>query len=488
MKRALLQKGAHLVPWLAAAGVLAQAWRARGYTADDAFITGRYALRIVAGRGYTFRDGPPTDGVTGPLALAIEVPAAMLGLDPVESAKFVGAASVALAAFLLVRRLLVRGCGRVAAWFALAAIVASSELAMHAQSGLDTGLATLATTVAVLGATARPVAWRRAVTVVAALMPWLRPELVPAAWLCAARALVRGNGTRPSERFVSTAIIGMGLASVVLFRLAMFGDAVPLGVRAKPADLGQGLSYVLVTSAVSFGLMFLPALDAARRSRADRFVGAAFSVGVFAVVLAGGDWMPGGRLLVPFYPVVVGAFAIGAARLAMRFRRRSRSPLPAVLAIALSVCCLLPQISLAPFVLAQADEVRASRQGPGAALRRLLSRSATVALVDVGFLSYRMTFDPFDLAGVTDPAIADRPGGHCAKDVSLDDLLARDVDTLVVHSLVEPRIEAGRVVFMQAHPVERRLLEDPRSADLFEVSAVVRYAERYWYVVLRRRA
>jgi len=481
---AALRRASVATPWLAAIVVLGLGWLGRGYTADDAFITGRYAMRLAQGHGYTFRDGPATDGVTGPLLLAIEAPAASLGFDPVEASKLVGALAVALAAWLVVSRLRARSGGTLASWLAVVALAVSGPLSVHAQSGLETGVATLVVTVAVLGATARPrVSWAGVISALV-LVPWLRPELVPVSWLIGgiagwrASTLASTTRARATAAWITAAIVG--LASVVAFRLALFGDAIPLSAQAKPTDLGNGLGYALAGLSVVFGLMLVPAVHAVRTGRLEGAVALVLVACTACVILGGGDWMPGARLLVPIAPTGIALYALGAAR----FARQRRGA--AILALSLLV--LLPQAVLTTLILEQADDVARSREGAGQELRESLARDArVVALVDIGFLTYGGSFDPFDLAGVTDPSIGSRPGGHCAKAVTLDDLLARDVDTLVLHSGIEPRVEAGRLRALRAHPVEQALAADPRTAELFEVTAVVRYAARYWYVVLRRR-
>jgi hypothetical protein len=105
----------------------------------------------------------------------------------------------------------------------------------------------------------------------------------------------------------------------------------------------------------------------------------------------------------------------------------------------------------------------------------------------VGFLAYRARWEPLDLAGVTDPTIGARPGAHCAKEVTLDELLARDVDTIVLHSSLAPRVTNGVVVAMRGHPVEQALASDARLRELYVVIGVVQWAPGYHYVVLRRR-
>jgi hypothetical protein len=483
------------MPWLGAIAVLTLAWLGRGYTSDDAFIPGRYALRLASGHGYTFRDGPPTDGVTGPLLLLVEVVAVALGLDPVIASKVLGALAVALAAGLVVARVRVRATGTLAAPLVVAGLCVSGAVAMHAQSGLETGLATLVVTLAGLGATSRD----RHRSLAAAgplgalvLVPWLRPELVPVAIAIALGWARRRAGPPAGETaplangaFVALGVgIVLGLGSVVAFRVAMFGSAIPLSAQAKPTDLGNGLGYTLVALSVLFGLALVPTLHAARSCRDDGALGLALLVTLATVILGGGDWMPGGRLLVPIAPLTWMLFGIGVSRFA-RSGARGRAP---TWVVAVALLALAPQLVLTTLVVQQAGDVARSREHAGTELRRLLDREArVVALVDVGFLAYRARWEPFDLAGVTDPEVGTRPGAHCAKPVMLDDLLARDVDMVVLHSGSEPRIEGDVITAMRGHPVEQALASDARMRALFEVVAVVPYAAGYHYIVLRRR-
>src|SRR4051795_5751483 len=85
---------------LALTGLFALAWP---FTVDDAFIAAHYARRLAGGLGYTFRPGPATDGVTGPLWLAPLVACARLGLDAATSAKCLGAAATLLSVWAVVR-------------------------------------------------------------------------------------------------------------------------------------------------------------------------------------------------------------------------------------------------------------------------------------------------------------------------------------------------------------------------------------------------
>src|ERR1044071_1486389 len=76
--------------WLGSVWVAGIALYVWPFAIDDAFIVARYATRIARGASFTFNDGPPTDGVTGPLWLLPLVVGARCGADPLWVAKLVG--------------------------------------------------------------------------------------------------------------------------------------------------------------------------------------------------------------------------------------------------------------------------------------------------------------------------------------------------------------------------------------------------------------
>lgn len=470
-----------LLPVLSAALLLGLAGLAHGYTADDAFITGRYAQRLAGGLGYTFRDGPATDGVTGPLWLFIETALVWLALDPVVAAKALGALSAGLALALVTERLALQSLGRRARWVMVALVILSVLLAMNAQSGLETGFSTLILTLAWLEASAtKPRAWLLALTLLA--VPWLRPECVPAACVVLGLFLNRENSTR--GRITVSGVAALGLVSVAVFRIVMFGSALPLSAQAKPADFANGLLYALTGLSVAFGVLLLPALYAARRNRMHAWLASIAVVHTLAVILAGGDWMPGARLFMPIAPLVLYLAALGITTFAARRKRNWQLAYGLLFALGLT-----PQMLLGVLALEESQEVAASRADAGHRLRSYLRTHAhSVALIDIGFLAYESNFDVLDLAGVTDPSIGTREGAHCSKPVTVDALRERHVDVLVLHSSVAPRIdEEMRVRHIAAHPTEMRLLRDPQTSRMFRATQVVQYAEHYWYVVLEAR-
>lgn len=466
-------------PWLAAAAVLAVGFAAWPYTVDDAFVLARYASRLASGHGWTFVDGPATDGVTGPLGIVPGALGALVGLEPVSCSKLVGLGSAALATGLAVRRARRRAIGPLAGWTACAFAAASGTIGIWGAAGLETGLATLAATGLALAVTARPrrLGWA---VVCAVAIPALRPELVPFAGVLALGLLRRDR----SAGLRVVLALGASLAVLALGRALAFGSPLPMALAAKPGSLADGGRYVLSAAAFALGgLALVPAALGAQRSGRVRWVLGALAAHAAAVLVAGGDWMPGYRLFAPILPLQAWIVGVGVAELVRERRAGSRVALAALL---LSVA--LPTLDL----VAQLGPVRdagAAREREGRALAAFLDAHATrVALVDVGFLAWVGHFEPVDLAGITDPEIARISRGHVDAPVTGAMLLDRGVDAIVLSSRSEPALDAdGNLTALAGHPTERRLAVDPAVRASFRVAHRLRYSSSTWYVVLLGR-
>ncbi|MCC7538574.1 MAG: hypothetical protein IT379_20285, partial [Deltaproteobacteria bacterium] len=266
-----------------------------GFTIDDAYIVLRYADRIAAGRGWTMNDGPWTDGITGPLFGVLLAAARAAGVDGLVAAKTMGAIGAAVAAAITVHAMARRTAGLALSLGTAMIVTGASAYCVWAVGGLETGLAALAVVVAIEGAIARPA--RRTWIVVGALaVPWLRPECVP---VLLAVALVLARSRRDIAAWLALTALGSALL-LVAARLAVFGHPLPLSARAKPAELLVGLDYVLrALLATTSGVGIVLAIAAAFGRRDDRVRASAFAALVLTVAIAGGDWMPSWRLLVP---------------------------------------------------------------------------------------------------------------------------------------------------------------------------------------------
>lgn len=466
------------VATVGATAVLVVAMLSWPYTVDDAFIVARYARNLAAGQGYAMNPGVPSDGVTGPLWLLPHLLALGLRLDPIVVAKLTGAVCSAAAAWLVLRRLRQRAFGSVAAWPACILIAIGPGLGSTGVAGLESGAASLLLTLAALAATRKPRAAGPQLGACVAALAWLRPELALACAVLLAYAWLRDR--RSGTLALAIALSGAG--ALLAFRIGMFGDWLPLSARAKPGSLAHGVRYaltslVLATSGVGVVLAWL----GARRGHAeDRVYFAVLVAHACALVLVGGDWMPGYRLLVPVLPLYASLAGWGIAR---TFARKSWW-----WAIALGLACLIPAADLVTRIPDIAAAGKSQRAAAGLAAR-LHAEARVVALVDVGYLAYESRSEVVDLGGITDPVIAKLPGGHLDKHVSAEYLARRAPDTIVLHAVTEPRVSAdGRLQTLTGYPVERRVASLAYVQRRFRVSHVERYSPHYYYVVLTARS
>lgn len=470
-------------PLLALIGSCVSGGLCFAFTVDDAFIVARFAQHIASGAGYVMNVGErAADGVTGPLWLVPLVLMRSLGFDPIAVAKLVGLACMASSVWIVTRRVGTRATGGVMTWVAAVLLATQPTLASWSVGGLETGAVTLAATV--LASTAmpggRPATW--AIALAGAAVPWLRPELSPMA-----AVLLLHHARAEPTRGVRVALAALMIGALVLpFRWSLFGHLLPLSAAAKPASIAAGLEYaarsVVVTTAL--GGIALTALGARSGRRGDRVLGLALLAHVAAVVVAGGDWMPGFRLLAPVLPIYGYLVAVGFARLRVSRLSWRRWAAWVLLAPTLGV----PLVDLALRVDG-ARETAHSRATVGEQLVAELREHATrVALVDVGFLAYRSGVGVFDLGGVTDAAVAFAPGGHLDKHIDERLLRERAPDAILLHSRSAPQVgDDGELLGFDGYAVERRVAQMPWVRQHFTVASVHDYAPGYRYVLLLRR-
>ncbi len=445
------------------------------YTVDDAFIVARYARRLLHGQGYTFSDGPATDGVTGPLWLLPALAGQLLGFE-VAVQKLLSCLGVALGAALLFFSL---DDTRARAFF-LAFCLVQSNLVVWGVAGLDTGLATaLASYLWLCASTsARPtnVPFRpHTFLACAALLSTLRPESLPFA-VCACAMVVRTDGW---SRILRWAAVPVGAFLLLcLIRLASFGHALPLSYYAKRGSLD--LIYVLFGLFIATGILPLAiaAWHARERGQSEVLSGLLLAtVWTLSIAWAGGDWMPGFRLLVPIIPGLGWLIAktFPSAKLSLR--------------VSLGMFLLLP--ALDTFVqLPRAVEAGQRRVEQGSALVRAVQESAqsgTVALVDIGLVGLRSGLDVLDLGGVTDPRVGKAPGGYLAKQVDIGLLESVRPALIVLHSASPITLgEHTSWPPLFGYPIENWLYTQPWTRANYQPVQVVHYAPGYDYLLLKR--
>lgn len=382
---------------LAGAGLL----RVAEFYHDDAYISLRYAARLLAGEGLSWNAGERVEGFTHPLWLAQVALLGGLGVDLVTASRALGAAYL---------------FGFVALWrraratpLFLLLIVTQPGLLWWSVSGLET--TSFAFWLA-LGAwltweatgedagSSRLGALAGAALAAAALT---RPEgmgagVVAVACLAAAR--------RWSAAVAAACTFGATFGAYEAFRLAYFGELLPNTAHAKLgglpllASLARGLQYLRETSDVwaAAALAALVGIGAARSRRVYVMLLVSAPV-LLSLLMAGGDHMPLARLVVPV--VVVWVFAAALAGRA-GFRRAAVVGSLALLATAgqLAVLMLTP---------VERDPAAVAGEHVGRFLQAYLPPGATVATATAGSTPYHAPALRFiDTLGLNDRHIARR--------------------------------------------------------------------------------
>lgn len=383
-----------------------------GFTVDDALITARVAHHLASGVGYRVNPGGEVVDAVTPLGFAqLLAPFARGGPHAaLAAARWSGALAWLCAAAWLGQQIAGQGARR---WrfTPLVLVAASVPLGAWATAGMETGLVTALGTLA-LGR-------HRLAPLAAGLAAAWRPELLPWAMLLGiGTALARERRPGPALAGLAMAVLpALGVAAV---RLAAFGTAMPLAALAKPAGLDDGLRY----AASGFLLTGLPLLVLAPRSLGalpphELALGVAALAHFPALALAGGDWMPSFRLLVPVLPSFVWVGAAVAER-APAWASALR------LALGLGLCLLLARDVGPASRRVYAQRLELERAG-GRALRG----AQRIASLDAGWVGVATGAFVVDVAGVTDPSVAALPGGHTSKRLDDGFLRAREVDAVV---------------------------------------------------------
>jgi hypothetical protein len=380
-----------------------------------------------------------------------------------------------VAGWLAIARAGAVATGRRAGWLSLLVLVSSLPFVVWSVAGLETGLAALCATGLALAVIRQPHAHALLAGSCTAALAWLRPELLAFAGCLLVLLALRD---RRAARLAALVAL-LGLLTVLCFRQVLFDHLLPMTASAKPALLGNGVRYLGDTLARPRVWVLLPLwlLALVRGGRGVQMLCAALLVHALAVVLVGGDWMPGRRLFAPLVPVLALATALGTR--GVWVRRPRWLLVVSLLLITTGVLELVPEL----LAVRAAGATRAARVP---ALARLVCNArGPVALVDLGVIGVSCPEQTFlDLGGLTEPKIAYARGGHLDKQLDPRWLRAQKPGLLVLHSQARPRVDARRQLrWFSGFPVERRVLAVLGRE--FEVQAVVEYQPAYFYVVMR---
>ncbi len=441
------------------------------FTVDDALIIARYATHIARGVGYRWNvGGPLTDTIT-PLGFpyllapfAHEGPLAALGASKLIGLVtwLLGAGFVAIAVD--------RSSKDKKRFLALLLIPFSAPLAAWSVAGLETGVATSLCAIAI---SCMALGSPRLGAGLVGLAAALRPELAPFAFVAACAPPLATNAAWRSL-FVRLTLAATPFVLVALLRVIIFGRPTPLAALAKPSDPTLGLKYAIACFLLAGPIAIVAPLAVRRAERFVLILSGAVLVHFGAIAVAGGDWMPLSRLVVPVLPACV----LVAAHLATIADVR---------------------ITLLRMTLALAGEIFVMvKVGPSAArvgqdrrelireLTPVLRGAAVVGALDVGWIGAATEAQIVDFAGLTDPAIAVLPGGHTTKRIDASILDKRRIDTLVLLRMRDTTTATPWTETFFERGVEQRVARFPGIADEFVVVAECSMPGLP-YIVLKRR-
>jgi hypothetical protein len=381
---------------------------------DDAYIQFRYAANLAAGHGPVFNPGERVEGASGGLWIAaIALADRATGADAARSGRVLSILAAVLstvAAWGFGRATGgVRG-GAVAAllWAAL------PTPALYAATGLETtafaaalwglgaavasGSAFLAGMTGVLGAGLRP---EGVVLALAAVLFW--------------RGLSRAGRTGVSSALAASA--ALACARYLYYGLPVPRSALVKGVTAA-SGAGAGLAYLGQAAFEWWPLLLILPWTV---KQAARLLPVLVPATVWTVLVAGrgGDWMPGGRYLLPVAVILIGAAAVGATDASGTIRRLTFGVTFA--SVGWGLLLLAPLEPPSPLPAGRAWRAMAEHrvqsrwwEAIGAWLKRSVPPSTLLAAGPVGALPYASGLRTFDMYGLCSKVTRTREGetGH----------------------------------------------------------------------------
>ncbi|WNG34450.1 hypothetical protein F0U61_13025 [Archangium violaceum] len=390
---------------------------------DDAFILMRYAENLAAGHGPVFNLGERVEGFTSPAMVVIEAAFLRVGVEPLLAVKVLGIACglVLLGATVALTREL--SGSRAAGWVAGLLVALHTGVAVACVNGLET--APFAAFVALglaFHVRARSPRDEGLAGLALALAILFRLEGgLPLAFI-GASALWRWR-SEPDRwrRWLALALPTLVLVvPAYALKAVWFGSLTPNTLLAKvPLDatgrLAAGFDYLAQYGTANYGYLALLGLWvlAFKGDVRFRLLALLGTVWLGYIASVGGDWIPHFRFLVPLVPIASAATATTLfllwKLLGERMRegaRTARLGLVLIMAAAVVPAALL---QVQGVLMKVQDATRASllaREPLGAWLTSLGGPGSSVAMLDVGAVSYRSGLRVIDTGGLTDARVA----------------------------------------------------------------------------------
>jgi hypothetical protein len=212
------------------------------YTPDDTYIYLQYAKHIAHGQGFSFNDGTPSYGITGPLWALLIAGGTELGLDPYIVAKTLDIVFASMALLALYALAIYLLHDRVYALVAVWIFSFDAWFLRWSSSGMESSLAILLTLITVW------YAYRKEYVVtafVAAVLTLVRPEgaLLFAVVLLDNLFNTRDRAVARRALFFSILTYGAILLVWLIYAYLSFGSILPNTLQAKSTS---GLSLAVL--------------------------------------------------------------------------------------------------------------------------------------------------------------------------------------------------------------------------------------------------
>lgn len=414
--------------WLpAVAGLLAlgaQVWWWWPYVSDDAFISLRYADRLLLGAGLTWGGpGPAVEGYSNLLWVLLCALLGAAGADLLWSARVLGLLCAAGAVVLAA----VSSRGRPSAGLAAAVALGSSgTVGLWAIGGLEQPLLLLLITAAVASLSRRLSVPERSTwetlpaALCLALACWCRPD-TPLLVACLSLGFWLARGQDRAALAPAMVLAGVPAAAVLAqlgLRLWLYGDVVPNTAHIKahsgPLIVDQGVLYVWQAVRSNRALLGLAALGAfwappgePPRARLRLLLPALLAWPAYLIWI-GGDIFPAFRHATPLLPMLAALVAAGVAGMPARAR-----PIAALAAVLLLVGQAIRQTDADAYKRAHNEGWVLHGLSVGEALDRLFADHPSpprLAIAAAGAVPYGAAGLPaLDVLGLNDHHIARQP-------------------------------------------------------------------------------
>jgi hypothetical protein len=397
------------------------------HTADDAFISFRYARNLVAGQGLVFNPGERVEGYTNFSWVILSAGVIAAGVNPVVFARLAGiAAGLAMvacvhrAALRLTRsRVLAAGGGLL--------VVLSPPVAVWMTGGLETllfgCLMTWGTWIVAEGADEGRLPIVSALLLGAATLT--RPEgfLVAASLVGVTYLPALRPACTTRRRVVWAAVFLAIFVPFFIWRTIYYGDLLPNTFHAKIGSGGlqiaRGLGYLrdFVIDCGSWIPLALAGLGLGVRRKSMAVLAGVALPYLAYVVYIGGDALPMYRFFVPILGLLAlaaiaaaaAAADAGAARLPARAARHA-APIAAAVLAAAALIDMRAAFTGRAFAFVEQDrrEVRLWQE-VGLWFRRHAAPGESIALIPAGAIPYYSGLVAIDMLGLNDRTIARAP-------------------------------------------------------------------------------